>query len=258
MILTNGNVNRNSACCLILILLIWLPVCTQAADQPPQPVEPAAEQVLLWQGSVELGLMMLTGNASTQVHYSSGRVIHDHPVWRTIAMAFANVTWVDQVKVMQYFSLFSKTDYKLEQSRYLYVSLEYENALYLGYRHRATGKIGYGREWVVKDKREIYAEAGLGSRQTHYNDMQGRVGELLLDLSGRLKYSFNTQLRLEQTAAYEGGEKTSIYKSETALIQTMLKNFSLKTSIGLNYTTSVPADVAHLDTESRVTLFYDF
>ena len=110
-------------------------------------------------------------------------------------------------------------------------------------------------------------EAGPGYRYSKLDDNPGNVSqgkdgdttdELILRLYTKYNWELSDTSTFEQTLNVESGKEATISKSVTSLKVSIVGALAMKLSYTIKYTDTVPKETKHADTETAVTLLYEF
>jgi len=216
--------------------------------------EPPSDQ---WKSTVELGFVTTSGNTETETLNVKASTATNRTKWRhKLSATVLRASDASQTTAEKY-SLNGKSDYKLTDPAYLFVTLNYDDDKFSGYDYQATEAVGYG--WrVIEDKTlQLDLEAGPGARQSRLNNGQSDT-EGLLRLAATLDWQISDSSKFGEALSIEAGEDSTISKSETTLSSQVSDSLSMKLTLLLKHNSDVPPGVDKSDTQTSATLVYSF
>jgi len=207
--------------------------------------------------SVELGLVLTSGNTKTKTSNIKGKLEHTKDKFRNTVSAEALYVDGEQGKLSEKYLGAGKTAYQYGEHSYGFVNGNIERDLFSGYDYQASFSAGYG--YRVIDSKEITLdfEAGPGYRQNKL-DNEDAEGEMIGRVGGLFSYRFNKTATFTEELASEFGSEATISKSVTALTAQIVGNLAMKASLTAKHNSNVPDEVESLDTETALTLVYTF
>ena len=216
--------------------------------------EPAADPLT---GKFELGYLATTGNTETSSLNSKLALVYDAQTWRhslDAAVIHADDSGVTTAERNQ---LGVKSDYKFNESDYLFITVNWEQDRFAGFEQRTSEAVGYGRRILKSERHSLDAELGAGLRQT--TPVTGAdVSETIL--RGALKY----QWRITESAAFdqklvvESGESNTYMESVSALAAKIVGSWSLKFSYTIKHNSDVAPGLDTTDTYTAIGVEYAF
>jgi putative salt-induced outer membrane protein len=234
-------------------LLVLLSILTQTAFA----TEDKNAATTGWGGEAEIGILMTRGNTHTDTQNIKLGVHYDTPKWEhKLKLAYLR-TKDDGVVSADKFGADYRSTYKFSALDYAFASVRYEKDRFAGFDRRTTENLGYGRK-LYNEKRILWdVEAGVGARQTNYTDNTDD-NEGLVRLATNLKWQITDTSSLKEELSVEHGSINTLTQSITSL--TVKINSSLAMKLGLNVqdNSTVPPGIKHTDTETALTLVYDF
>ena len=215
-----------------------------------------------WSGSAELGYVATTGNTETTNIKSRAEAIWEVDRWRdTTRFESLNLEEDDNRSAEKYL-LTHKTDYKYSEKSYSFAFQSFEKDRFSGYDWQATVSVGYGRRILNTNTMQLDIEAGPGYRVSRFEEEDANgdkeEDEAILRLFGKYKWDLSDTAVFEQELTVESGADKTISKSVTSLKTTVVGQLAMKLSYTIKYTSEVPVDSRKKDTETAVTLLYEF
>lgn len=211
----------------------------------------------VWAGSGELGYVATTGNTDTSNLTAKLGLVNERERWRhSLGLEALKSEDDGETSAERYFAAW-QSDYKFSEKAYMFGRLSYEDDKFSGYEYRTTETVGYGRHVLNTDTMKLDLEAGPGARQSKL-ETGNTENEMILRLAGRFAWQISANAKFTQDLSADIGEDTTVGKSVTAVQASIINNLAMKLSFTAKHTTDVPDDVDKTDTETAVTLVYDF
>ncbi|ROQ23443.1 DUF481 domain-containing protein [Gallaecimonas pentaromativorans] len=238
----------------------------QAAHADDAATAPGEKKT--WKGSMELGVLVTSGNSKATNINGKLNVTQDMEHWRNTYNLESLYTDSDEETTAERYRGAVQGDYKFNDKEFWYVRGAYEKDRFSGYDYQSSVSTGYGnRFWQVEDGSFFEASAGVGYRSNEIDrdssDYQegdesdrGAIGRLAAKFEYHLtdtslfRQELNTEIGLE--------DGNSITESVTSLQANVMGNLAMKVSYRIKYTSDVPADTEKTDTETSFTLLYSF
>ena len=216
-------------------------------------------------GSGEVGLLITTGNSETDsVNAKAGlKYEKGHLLGQINLAALYSSEEIeedgekeDRVSAEKY-NYSAKVGYKFNPVSYVFLNADYEDDRFSGYDYRTTYSVGYGRKLIATDTVRLDIEAGPGYR---YDKVEGGEAEDEAILRGyaMFNYKFSDSVSFQQDLTVVSGSDNTNTESVTALKSQIIGALSMKAAYTVNHNTDVPADTEKTDTETALTLVYDF
>src|SRR5690554_692942 len=230
------------------------------------------EPVRTWLASIELGLLLTSGN--TEKESLKGRLdaTQDLAKWRNTYNLEAFSSNDQDKATAERYRASAKSDYKLlDDGSYLFGRLAGVDDRFSGYHYELTTTIGYGfRLWEQSlsysdDNAFLELEAGPGYRYAKIRASQLEPGEDdteeagILRVAGRFMYPLSAGARFDQRFSTESsilGDNNFIAESESALVANLVSSLAMKLAVNVRYLKEPPSGKKSTDTETSVTLIY--
>jgi putative salt-induced outer membrane protein len=235
---------------LCAFLAAAVPAAAPAAETPAEPAG--------WSGEAELGAVFTGGNTETENVNAKAAVAHDGARWRHAAKAEAVLASDDQGTTGERYLANVKSDLKLGEANYLFVTANWEKDRFSGYDYRVSEAVGYGRRLVAGPPVTVDVEVGPGARQSRQEDVGGVKTEYMARLAGKLEWGISETSTLTEDLSSEIGEDATVTRSVTALKTQVAGQLATKISFTVKHTSDVPPGVEETDYETAVTLVYGF
>jgi len=256
-----------------IILLLLIIVVAAAAN---------AEETKNFTGSGELGLLMTSGNSETDsvnakvgLKYEKEHFLGEISLAALYSSEETEIDGKEEDKVSaETYNYSAKVGYKFNEANYIFINGDYEDDQFSGYDYRTTFSAGYGRKVIASDTIKFNIEIGPGyryDRTNGYFDDKGDnddsndvfIGEKTEDeaiLRGytMFNYKFSEAVSFQQDLTIVTGADNTNTKSVSALKSQIIGALSMKASFTIDNNTDVPSDTEKTDTETALTLVYDF
>ena len=145
----------------------------------------------------------------------------------------------------------------LNETSYLAVRGSYEDDRFSGYDYQADFTASYGRSWLQSiDNMSLDTDIGPGYRQSESDE--ANLSELIVRVAGEYEWGISETANFYQDVALEFGQDSNIFRSETGIESEIMENISLRFSINIKHQTEVPSGREKTDTQSAVTLVWNF
>ncbi len=231
-----------------------IPAFALCATAPIQAAELMDSQ---WTGAGEFGYLATSGNTDTESLSAKLGLINDREIWRHTMGLEATTNSDNAVTTAERYAADWQSDYKISKFDYLFGRLSYETDKFSGYDYRTSEVLGYGRRVLTTERMKLDLEVGAGARQSKL-ETGITEHEPILRLAGRYAWQISPTALFTQSLAADVGQDATITKSITALKVDVVGNLAMKLSYTVENTSSVPVGVEKTDTETMVSLVYNF
>ena len=218
----------------------------------------AAPPASPWKANAELGILVTNGNTKTKNITLKSQVIYEQDRWRHTLKAEALNSSDKGTTTAERYLASGKSDFKLGDKSYLFGLVAYENDRFSGYNYRVAETLGYGYSLIKRPALTLDLEAGAGARQSKIIITDESRNEAVLHLAGNLGWKISDNATFTQSLSTDIAKKSTITKSVTALTNQIVGNLQSKISFTAQNNSQVPAGTTKLDTETAVTLVYNF
>ncbi|WP_114326228.1 DUF481 domain-containing protein [Candidatus Colwellia aromaticivorans] len=226
--------------------------------------------------SAELGFLYKTGNTKSADIKAGFNLKHEKDKWRSV-VAFnilAKKLEKEDADGNEEFEttdnkwdILTQTNYTIgeEGKNYLYGNLAYEQDKFSGFESQSSFSAGWGRHWYETETSSFFADIGPGvkydvTRATD-TDSSSSSTSLIIQAQALYTHKFNEHVEFKQylvaKQATESGEN-SIYKSESSVTAQLIDSLQLKFALRINYDTEVEPEFENTNTETSMTLIYNF
>jgi len=216
-----------------------------------------------WKSSVELGFIKTTGNTETQTTAAKADVVYEVDKWRHTGHAegYGQTSTDDvtgaKVTSAERYELSGKSDYKFTERDYAFALVKLQKDLFSGFEYEDTLSLGYGRKLIKQENMELDFEIGPGVRYFKVDNGEAD-SEALGVLAAKYWWAITDNSKFTQDLNYDYGEQYSTTKSVTALQANINKTLAMKFTYTVRHKSDVPPDKEKTDTETAMTLVYNF
>ena len=207
--------------------------------------------------TVEVGLVLTSGNTETRSGNLKGKIEHTKGKMRNVIAAEALYVDGKQGKLSEKYLGTGKSAYQFSEKSYGFINGTVERDLFSGYDYQASISAGYGYRAIDTKEMTLDLEAGPGYRRNKL-DKADADGELIGRASGLFAYRFEKTATFTEELVSEFGSEAAITKSVTALTAQIVGNMAMKASFTARHNSSTPDGIDALDTETALTLVYTF
>jgi len=211
----------------------------------------------LWKASAELGFVTTSGNTETETLNAKAAASTDREQWRHKGEVTALKSSDAVNTTAEKYTLMAQSDYKLGGKNFLFGVITYDDDKFSGYDYRVTEAIGYGRRVIEETDMTLDLEIGPGARQSKL-DSGETDSEGLIRAAAIYNWTISKTSKFGEALTVEAGEDVTVTKSVTSLSSQIEGNLSMKVTFTYKNTSEVPVGVEETDTETAITLVYNF
>ena len=210
-----------------------------------------------YDASISLGYVATSGNTDTQTFNTEFLLTWDTANW-THNLKFQGLgSSEDGETTAERYYLENKSDYNLDETQYLYGKGTYTDDRFSGFDYQASVSAGYGRHLYTTDRLTIQGYGGLGYRKSVLN-IGGDESEAIVALGESLEWQLSDTATLTQSFDTEIGEEITVTKFEVALESVIVDRIATRLSFFARNISDVPPGVKKTDTQTSVSLVYEF
>ncbi len=216
-----------------------------------------------WTSSVELGVINTTGNTKTQTTAAKADVTYEVEKWRHNGHAEAygssseDAVTGESVTSAERYLLAGKSDYKFTEYDYAFGLVKLQKDLFSGFEYEHVVALGYGRKLIKQAVMELDVEVGPGVRFYKVDDGVADE-EALLRLAGKYWWAITEHSKFTQDLIVEIGENLTSTTSVTGLQANINSALAMKLTFTVKNKSDVPVGTEETDTETALTLVYNF
>ncbi len=240
---------------LLCILTLMIPGAAEAEEKSP------------FSGEGEIGMLITGGNTETESVNGKLKLNYETARWLN-HMGFETMYSAEEVEddtsgkteketTAEKYSVSAKTGYKFDEMNYVFLLGSYEDDRFSGYDYQLSFSAGYGRRLIKNDRITLELEVGPGYRINRL-DEGNKEEDIILRGAGMFNLKLTETSSFQQDVSVETGEDNTITRAVSAVKAQIVGALSMKASFTVKNTSQVPEDTKHTDTETALTLVYDF
>ena len=210
-----------------------------------------------WKGNVELGIVNTTGNTKTKTTNLKAKVETEREKWRHVINLDALKSSDQGVSTAERYMLSGQSSFKMGKKNFFFALVSYEDDRFSGYDYRVTESIGYGRRVIADPSLTLDLEIGPGLRQSKL-ETGDTSDETMVRGAAKLAWAISKTSKFTEDLSTDVGEDVTITKSVTGLSAQVNGSLATKLTYTIKNTSDVPVGVEKTDTETAVTLVYNF
>jgi putative salt-induced outer membrane protein len=210
-----------------------------------------------WQGDVELGGNVSTGNTNQQGVAFGLDIKKEGPRWAHDFDATADYGREDNATNKERYFLAWSSHYKLNTRLYVAGVLWGESDRFAGYYWRLSESVGLGYKVVDRPDMELNLEAGAAMREANYVDL-GAETTGAARAAEYFSWKFGARSEFTQSAVSYLDRENSTFLGAAAIKTRLRGPLSVRASVDYRYESDPPPDRKKDDTTTRLTLVYDF
>ena len=231
------------------------------------PVVFAEDDVKPFTMEGELGFISTTGNTETtsitagiNAHQELEDWSNDYAIeglYKQETVEGSDGEDVEFTSAQKFFAS-AQGNYKLENPDYrLFGFASYEDDRFSNFNYQATIAAGWNQK-VLKSKKHTL-EYSIGPGYSFIETQQGEsFDSVILRASSAYSWKISDTAKFTQTVSTEVGSDNTKSRAESALTATISGNLSMRLSFKLDHNSNVANNVEKLDTETAVSLVYNF
>lgn len=222
----------------------------------------AKPQELGLSGSGEAGYSNTTGNTDTEALFASLKSSYTQKTYKLKALIEAQNKKENNIRTQErYVGDFQGNKFFSDyQDAYGFGQFRAENDRFAAINLTTYLLVGLGYNFIQEKDLILTAEAGIGNQSTDYisestdKDFSQTIGKLY----GNFEYGFNPNVRFLQDAAAYAGERQTHYETNTGLKVKLNGHLSMKATFKYRFNDNPADGKKKEDTETLITLVYDF
>ena len=213
-----------------------------------------------WNGNVQLGYTSNSGNSDDSNLKAAFDAKRDSGDWKHHGHIDASNSESEGVRSSERYFGSYRLGYDFSENQYVYAYGSYEDDRFSGYDYQSTISIGYGHTLIDEERMKWNFEIGPGYRQNKLEEESGggKEEDAILRAFTHYEWTFSETATFFQDFSVEHGQENTISKSVTALKTKVVGGFALQLSYTVKHTSEVPEGTEKTDTETAITLVYNF
>ncbi|MDA3807498.1 MAG: DUF481 domain-containing protein [Thiomicrorhabdus sp.] len=222
----------------------------------------AAEPTLGLNGSGELGFTDSSGNTTSTTLFAALRLDYNQARYAIKSNFETNYKSEDNVQTEERYLIDLQYNryYNPEHNYYSFVAGKFEKNRFASIELDTTLSLGLGKQLFKNKTTRFIGEAGLAQQVTSYtndvieDDQSQTAARLKLDLT----HQINAQVAFSQDITYLNGTQQTTFESNTGFKVKVADRMNLKASYKVRHNDSPAAGTKETDTQTLLTLIYDF
>lgn len=210
------------------------------------------------EASISLGYVGTSGNTETQTFNGEFLLDWNTDNWSHSLKFQALGSSEDDETTAERYYLEEKSDYNLTERQYVYVKGSYTDDRFSGYDYQAAVTGGYGNHLYDTDTFSLQLFGGVGYRESAVIDGETIDEFILVSFGEELSWSFSDNASMYQNFRTEVGEDLTVSTFEIGLEANIMGSLSTKLAFQARHNSDVPVGVENTDTQTSVSLVYDF
>ncbi|MEA3406104.1 MAG: DUF481 domain-containing protein [Pseudomonadota bacterium] len=210
-------------------------------------------------GSGEFGYTNNTGNTESTAVVGAIKLDYIQPVYEVKTAFEVNNKSEDDVQTQERYvaDLQYNRFYSDDKSYYSFVQARFETDEFADLDLDSLYSLGMGKTFIKDDVRTFKAEAGVGYQTINYITADD-TDQVVARLKGDYTYQINEQVAFSQDAIITGGAEQTKLEANTGLKVSMAEDLNLKAGFKYRTSSDVAPGIEEVDTQTTLTIIYDF
>lgn len=219
----------------------------------------AQEEGRSYEASISLGYVGTTGNTESQTFETLMKYSLQQARWTHGLQIQGLYTEQDDETSGERYFVEGKSDYEFEDNHYAFLKASYTDDRFTGFDYQATASAGYGHYFYNSSDLTLETYVGLGHRWNALRDDEvDDERESIVTVGENLEWNFSDNSKLTQSLLSEVGEDLTVTRFEIALVSTLVSRLATKIAFQARHISDVPVDREKVDTQTSVSLVYEF
>lgn len=210
-----------------------------------------------WVGQIVAGFAANSGNSEATNLNARLLLGYEIDQWRHTVNLIGHRASDAVGTTAERYVLTGKSDYKLSERDYVFLTAQYERDRFAGIDRRTSEAVGYGRELFASDAHKVTGEIGLGARQVEFIDGRSE-NDAILRLAGGWDWTISDTSAFTQRLVIEAGENNTFTESVSALKTNLIGSIYSSLSFTVKHNTDVLPGLKSTDTFTAIQLEYHF
>ncbi len=237
-----------------------------------------AEEDKKLNAELEIGVIATSGNTETQSYKSKLDVKHELTNWRNHYILEGlykrdkvdvdndgTITQENSTTAEKYFAS-AQGDYVLNKKHAaLFIYGEYDKNRFSGFDYQYTIALGYSNRLFTRDNSYLAYNIGPGMTSDKPESVAGVSQDsedtFIVRMSGEYVYEFSDNAKFTQTLSTNYATKddrNTKTKSVSSVTAQLMSSLALRASYTIDYNSEAPVGREHADTETSLTVVYNF
>lgn len=238
----------------------WVFAATLMAATVPAQAE--------WTGKGEAGLVVASGNTSTETANAKLQVTNETDNWKNTLGGAALYASDQDGKTANRWETFGQADWKFTERNFLFGAGRYEEDEFSGFEYQATLSGGVGRRFIDNDRTKLVGTIGAGYKfyetRDAFDDDTGlliEAGESQDEVVFRgtvdFDHKFTATTSLLNKFIVESGADNTFVQNDISLQVKMTDVLALAVGYSVRHNTDPPAEFKRTDTLTTINLVYE-
>lgn len=244
---------------LSLVALCCAPLLVNAAEE-------AAPEAYTLKAAAKLGMLVTSGDTEKRSLDSGLDISYERGQWRS-SLQFGLL--IDKTETedtltttAQKLTIVSQTDYTIEKDgkNYVYANVAHENNRFSSYDVQNSISAGWGRRWLETENYTLDADIGPGYKSD--KNLDGSTADsLIVQASANYFHQLNDNVDFKQSLVARqatDSDENSTYKAITSIGTKLMDALQVSLNYTLDHNTEVAEGNSKTNTQTSVTLVYNF
>lgn len=213
-------------------------------------------------GSGEAGFSNSTGNTETEALYAKLSLDYTQTAYKVKGLIEADNKKESGIQTRERYVGDFQADlfFSSYPNAYGFGQIRGENDRFASIDLNSYVIAGLGYNFYKEDNLVLSAEAGVGNQSETYTSSSPSedFSQVIGKLYGNFEYGFNANVRFLQDLAIFTGDKQTRYETNTGLSVKLSDNLNMKASYKYRHNDTPAAGKEKVDTETLLTLIYNF
>lgn len=209
-------------------------------------------------GEVEFGYSMTDGNSDTQKLNAGLGLVNTFGQWRNNFLLTANTDKSDNDRTSEKYAIVDKIDRILSPRSYVFGRISHETDKFSSYDEQSSLAAGYGYQFIKSQTVDLKAEVGPGYSLDNFTTEPGTEGYAVAYLGETFNWKFSPNASFEQGLNVLAGSDNTKVGLGVALKSALTKALALKVYAKADWNEEVADGFEHTDTETGVSINYNF
>ncbi|WP_019556212.1 DUF481 domain-containing protein [Thiomicrorhabdus arctica] len=222
----------------------------------------AADPALGLNGSGELGFTDNSGNTTSTSLFTALKLNYNQTHYELQSKFEANYKSENKVQTEERYLIDVQYNryYNPERNYYSFVGGKLEKNRFAGIELESILSLGLGKQLFKNESTKLIGEAGIAQQTTSYtNDViENDQSQTALRLKVDLTHQINAQVAFLQDITYLKGTQQTTIESNTGFKVKVADHMNLKASYKYRHNDSPATGAKKTDTQTLLTLIYDF
>lgn len=206
---------------------------------------------------IELGAIFTSGNTEDENVKYKVVVDWDRGDWDYRFSSDGFRSSKEDVLAAQRMYHVARAQYALNEASFVRTRLAYEDDRFSGFDSQSDFSVSYGRN-LLRNQANMDFSVNIGAGVRRSVTETETNNEAIGRFEGNYVWNLSETADFTQDFSVEAGSDSSIYRSESAIETTIMSNLAMKFSVKVKHQTEVPLLREKTDTETAVTLVWNF